>query len=305
VSFTFEATGPSCSPREILSFTRVGKSPISKPFAMCLPACLNHMARLASRRSFLAGSLGIVASTAGGAMAASAPAISGPRQRIVDLTHTLDPDFPTYSGQPQFEARAWANLERDGWNVREWRVDEHTGTHLDAPLHRAAEGISADLIPPERLIGPLAVIDISARAADNPVAEVTPDDVKAWEGRWGPIPDGAIVAMRSGWGAFARTPRYRGADETGALRFPGFHDEAAALLLETRSVSGLIVDTLSLDPGNSKTFPVHTRWLGAGRWGLECAAHLDRLPASGATVIVGAPKVAGATGGPSRVFALV
>jgi len=70
-------------------------------------------------------------------------------------------------------------------------------------------------------------------------------------------------------------------------------------------VKGIIVDTLSLDPGPSRDFPVHTRWLGSGRWGLECAANLDQLPATGATVVVGAPKVAGGSGGPSRVLALL
>lgn len=92
---------------------------------------------------------------------------------------------------------------------------------------------------------------------------------------------------------------------TSRRHFPGFHEEAAAFLLESRSVKGMVVDTLSLDPGPSTSFPVHTRWLGAARWGVECAANLEQLPASGATVVVGAPKVAGGTGGPSRVFAFV
>ena len=65
------------------------------------------------------------------------------------------------------------------------------------------------------------------------------------------------------------------------------------------------MDTLSLDHGPSADFAVHYRWLGAGRWGMECVANLAELPASGATVIAGSPKIAGATGGPSRVVALV
>jgi kynurenine formamidase len=60
-----------------------------------------------------------------------------------------------------------------------------------------------------------------------------------------------------------------------------------------------------LDRGLSRDFPVHERWLGANRWGLECAANLGDLPPAGATLIVGAPKIAGASGGPSRVFALL
>lgn len=271
---------------------------------MCLPACHLHLGRLTSRRQFFVGGLGVVAATAGGAPPPAAPLFSGPHHRIVDLTHTLDPDFPTFSGQPQITVRTLSSLDPDGWNVREWRVNEHTGTHLDAPLHRSA-GPAVDAIPAENLVGPLAVIDLRTRAAGNPDTVLTPDDLRAWEGRHGRLPDGAIVALCSGWGAHARTARFRGADPRGTLHFPGFHEEAAAFLLESRSVKGIIVDTLSLDPGPSTAFPVHTRWLGAGRWGLECAANLEQLPARGATVAVGAPKIAGGTGGPSRVFAFV
>ena len=67
----------------------------------------------------------------------------------------------------------------------------------------------------------------------------------------------------------------------------------------------IAVDTLSLDYGASKDFAVHYGWLPTNRWGIECMAGLGELPAAGATLIVGAPKVKGATGGPARIFALV
>ena len=56
---------------------------------------------------------------------------------------------------------------------------------------------------------------------------------------------------------------------------------------------------------SSPDFATHYAWLASGHWGLEGAANLDQLPANGATLIVGAPKVRGGTGGPSRVLALV
>lgn len=86
---------------------------------------------------------------------------------------------------------------------------------------------------------------------------------------------------------------------------PGFHAEAVEFLLSERDVKGIVVDTLSLDRGLSGDFPVHTRWLGSNRWGLECAANLGELPPKGSTLVVGSPKIAGASGGPSRVFALL
>ena len=70
-------------------------------------------------------------------------------------------------------------------------------------------------------------------------------------------------------------------------------------------VVGIAVDTLSLDNGPSKDFRVHRLWLPTGRWGLENVANLDKVPAAGATLVVGAPKVKNATGGPTRLIALV
>jgi kynurenine formamidase len=70
-------------------------------------------------------------------------------------------------------------------------------------------------------------------------------------------------------------------------------------------VSGVAVDTMSLDHGASKDFAFHITWLGGGRWGLEGVANLGEVPATGATLIVGGPKIKGATGGPSRLLALV
>lgn len=89
------------------------------------------------------------------------------------------------------------------------------------------------------------------------------------------------------------------------LHFPGFHAEAAQFLLEERRVTGIAVDTLSLDYGPSPDFAVHFLWLPSNRWGMEAVANLNDIPPRGATLIVGAPKVIGATGGISRLIALV
>ena len=89
------------------------------------------------------------------------------------------------------------------------------------------------------------------------------------------------------------------------MHFPGYHIEAIEFLLGERDAKGIMVDTLSLDHGPSADFAVHYRWLPSNRWGIENAANLGALPESGATVIVGGPKIAGATGGPSRVIALM
>ena len=273
---------------------------------MCAPGCIEHMKADVSRR----GLLGAAAAVAAAAVATPAPVAAQSRpfpsfRRVVDLTHTHSPEFPTFFGVPGIALKPIKEFKRDGFNVMEWTVLEHSGTHIDAPIHFAASGAGPAELPLEELVVPLAVVDVSARAEADPDYQVTPKDVLAWEKRFGRLPRGCCVAMRSGWDRHAASPRYLGTDDKGVFHFPGFHPEATALLLKERQVAGLAVDTLSLDHGPSKDFRTHTTWLPAGRWGLENVAGLANVPARGATLVVGAPKVKGATGGPARVLALV
>ena len=189
-------------------------------------------------------------------------------------------------------------------NINRWLVHEHVGTHLDAPIHFAEKGDSADTLPASQLVLPLAVIDVSSRASSNPDYQVTPADLRAWERRHGRLPQNCCVTMNSGWARHVGSDRFVGKDAQG-LHFPGFHPEATEWLMKERRVRGMAVDTLSLDFGASKDFKTHYAWLPSGRWGLECVANLDRVPARGATLVLGALKIRGATGGPARVLALI
>jgi kynurenine formamidase len=193
------------------------------------------------------------------------------------------------------------NITDDGYNMYRLQLVEHTGTHLDARMHFSSDGQTADEIP----VVPLAIVDISAKAAKDLDAQVTPNELRAWIAEHGAIPDGACVAMRSGLDWRVTGDSFRNADGYGVMHFPGFHVEAAQLLVEEANVTGIAVDTLSLDFGPSADFATHYAWLPTNRWGLECIANLDDLPTTGATLVVGGPKIKGATGGPSRVIALV
>jgi len=120
----------------------------------------------------------------------------------------------------------------------------------------------------------------------------------------GPIPDGACVAMLSGWDKFVDGKKFRNVDDNGKMHFPGFHIEATKMLLEETKSVGMAVDSLSLDFGISPDFATHYAWLPQNRWGLECVANLDALPVKGATLVVGAPKIRGGSGGTTRALAL-
>lgn len=273
---------------------------------MCVPGCEEAVRHALTRRGFFRG-----AAAAGFAATAVAPepaAAFAPRRisSVVDLTHTMSPDFPTFFGVPGIEMDKKFDIKKDGFNLYWWRIVEHAGTHMDAPIHFSEAGATVEQIPAASLVVPLAVIDVAAKAAQNADYLVTKADLAAWEKKHGRLPDNCCVAMHSGWAKHASDgAKFTGKDSSGTFHFPGFGADAAEWLMKERKVAGLASDTLSLDHGPSKDFKVHYMWLPSGRWGLENVAGLDKVPANGATLVVGIPKVKGATGGPTRLMALV
>lgn len=273
---------------------------------MCDLCVINSVKnRMLSRRDFFKATAVGAGLAATAAATGAMPAMAQTPTKIADMTHELYETFPTFGGEQQFFKEKLVDFAKDGYNLYNLTYNEHTGTHMDAPLHFSEDGQSVAEIPVENLVAPLCIIDIKAKATESADAQVTPEDLKAWISANGDIPDGACVAMNSGWGVQVLTDKFRNADENGVMHFPGFHLEAAQMLMEEANVVGIAVDTLSLDFGPSPDFAVHYAWLPSNRWGIECIANLDALPASGATLVVGAPKFRGGTGGPSRVMAMV
>lgn len=223
--------------------------------------------------------------------------------RGVDLTHRLTPDFPSFFGKA-FEVDTLLDRDDAGFLLHRLNYAEHIGTHFDAPLHFAKDGASIDEIPIRELICPLAVIDIRDPVAKDADYRLGVGDLERFEARHGRIPDGACVAMFSGWEDRLGTDSFRNIDSIGVFHFPGFSEEAAEFLIHERNVYGIAVDTMSLDIGAAVKNPVHNLWLPSGRYGIENIANLGLLPPIGATVIAGAPKIQGSTGGPGRVLAL-
>ena len=272
---------------------------------MCVPGCEQAVRNALTRRGFFKGATAMAfAATA----VAPQPVLAAPRRfnTVVDLTHTMSADFPTFFGVPGIEMQKQFDFKKDGFNLYWWRIVEHAGTHLDAPIHFSSDGATADMIAASSLVVPLAVIDVSAQAAKNADYQMTRADLETYEKKHGRIPDNACVAMHSGWGRYASDgTKFTGKDAAGAFHFPGVAPDAAQWLLSSRKAMGLAVDTLSLDHGPSKDFKTHLTWLPSGRWGLENVANLDKVPPAGATLVVGVPKVKDATGGPARLIALV
>jgi kynurenine formamidase len=227
--------------------------------------------------------------------------------QVLDLSHPLSPEFPLFPIYNPVEVAERFTVAEDGFFVRAWSFDEHCGTHVDAPAHFGAGAATVDRLDPAELLLSAAVIDVRERAAADNDAVLVPDDVLAWESRHGPLPDRCAVLALTGWGERAGDPEaYLNADEGGVLHSPGFGGEVAEFLAAERpQVRAIGLDTASLDIGASTDYPAHVAWLPGGRYGIENLANLEHVPERGAMLFVGAPPLAGGSGGPARVLALV
>ena len=225
---------------------------------------------------------------------------------VVDLTYSIsDKVVPWPGDESTFEVLPRATVKNEGYFTRGFSMLEHFGTHLDAPIHFPPGKRPVDQIPPEKLFGPAVVIDVSDEVEKNPDYRLTSERISAWEKEHGHIPQGAIVLLRTGWDKrWPDAARYRNQDTKGVMHFPGYLPDAVAKLI-LRKVSGLGIDTLSVDYGPSKTYQVHRLSHGAGLYHLENLANLGRLPEAGAFLVVAPIKLEGCSGGPVRVFAIL
>jgi kynurenine formamidase len=245
--------------------------------------------------------------------AVASAAIDLERHTLVDMTHSFAPEAPYWPTAGEgFELRQDSYGQTEGgyfYASNSFSAPEHGGTHLDAPIHFAEGGWTADHIPLDRLLTPAVVIDVTKQAEADADYRLTAADVEAWEAEHGPIPTGVAVFLRTGWEKrWPDRKTYLGDDTPGDasnLHFPSYGEDAARLLVEERRVAALGVDTASIDHGPSRDFIVHRIANGANVLGFENVAGLDALPATGAWTIALPMKIEGGTGGPLRIVGLV
>ena len=255
------------------------------------------------------------------ALASFVQAFSTGKIRVVDLTHTLSPEFPHISLAPEM-GQAWpfrieevSRYDERGpaWYWNNFSCGEHTGTHFDAPIHwisgRDLPQNATDSIPPGRFIGPASVLNCSEEAKKDADFLLTVDWIKSWEKKHGHIPRGAWVLMRTDWSKRSHDPvAYQNYDETGQ-HTPGPDIDAVKFLVEERDILGFGTESIGTDAGQAQhlrpPYPCHYFMHGAGRYGLQCLANLDQLPPTGAVVIAAPLKIRNGSGSPLRAIALV
>ncbi len=252
-------------------------------------------------------------------LAAFAADLLAGKIKVVDLTQTLAPEFPTIALPPEFGQCAPFRLEEisrydsrgPAWYWNNFSCGEHTGTHFDAPIHwvsgKDLPNNTTDTIPAQNFIAPACVIDCSREAGENADFILTVAVIEAWEAKNGKIPAGNWVFLRTDWSKRSGAA-YSNLKEDGA-HTPGPDPDAVRFLVEQRDVIGFGVETIGTDAGQAHGFtppyPAHFYMHGKGRFGLQCLSNLDKLPATGALIVSPPLKIKGGSGSPLRVLALV
>lgn len=245
--------------------------------------------------------------------------IGSNRIRVLDLTNTLSPDFPVIVlpaefGQCEpFRMETVSRYDGDGpaWYWNNISMNEHTGTHFDAPAHwitgRDVPNGTVDTISPTEFVHPAVVIDISSESAADEDFIVTRHFLENWEKHNALIPPRHWILLRTDWHKRVGTLSYLNMKEDGA-HSPGPDADAMRFLVHDRDCIGLGVETVGTDAGQASHFseplPAHSILHGHGRFGLQCLTNLDQLPVFGAVIVAMPLKIQGGSGSPLRVIAL-
>ncbi len=212
--------------------------------------------------------------------------------RIHDLSSLLETHMPVWPTAPLPIFEPVSLVARDGYAVERVSCLTHTGTHMDAPYHFLEDGATVDQIPATDLLGSAVVLDVRQDLDGNIIRRT------AVEKHWPRAQHPDIVLLETGWShRRAPTKEY-------LYDFPGI-EPAAAEWLVGKSLKGVGIDTLGIDPFTNAKFEAHKILLRKGIWILEALDHLDELLEGVEYTLVAAPlKIRGASGAMCRVFAV-
>lgn len=237
------------------------------------------------------------------------------QKEFVDLTHAFEPGIPHWKGFPDekretiYDYEPRPSLKGSGFYAQQYTHVGQWGTHVDPPAHFAKGLRTVDQIDPKEMFLPLVVIDVHDKAAANSDYVLSMEDIKSWEKSHGPIPEKSFVAMRTDWSKrWPDAAKMENKDKSGTCHYPGWSMPVLKYLYEDRKITASGHETTDTDPGLATTsddYSLETYILKQNHYQIELLANLDKVPESGALVVVSFPKPKGGSGFPARVFAIL
>ena len=232
----------------------------------------------------------------------------------VDLTHPLNNDSPYWSGIPEGSVELgtvvfdWGNPMLE-CQIQTFKFPGQFGTHIDFPGHFVKGADLSEKFTVKDAVFPLCVVDVSEKVKEDPCYVVTPDDIKEYEKKYGDIPDGAFVAIRTDW--YKNWPdmaALSGLAEDGSENFPGWSLDALKYIYEERNAAANGHEALDTDASaetaRAGDLACERYVLTQGKIQVEVLCNLDKVAPAGAVLFVAWPNIEGAVGLPVRCWAI-
>lgn len=232
----------------------------------------------------------------------------------VELSHSLDNSSPYWAGIPEGSVELGKTIYDWGTPMLECEIQSFKfpgqfGTHIDFPAHFIKGADYSEKYGVKDAAFPLCIVDITEKMKEDPCYTVTAEDIKTYEEKYGPIPDGAFVALRTDW--YKNWPdmdALSGIAEDGSENFPGWSVEALKYIYEERNAAANGHETLDTDSSKAaaaaEDLAGERYVLSKGKIQIELLKNLDKLPAAGAVLFAAWPNTVGANGLPVRVWAI-
>lgn len=232
----------------------------------------------------------------------------------VELSHSLNHETPVWSGIPAGSVELGKTVFDWGSPMLEcliqtFRFPGQFGTHIDFPGHFVKGAALSEAFGTAHMAYPLCVIDVTAKVAEDVHYAATADDIRAYEAQYGPIPDGAFVALRTDWSKnWPDMDKMSGIAADGSENFPGWSLSALRYIYEERHAAANGHETLDTDASaeaaKAGDLACERYVLAKGKVQIEVLCHLDEVAPAGAVLFAAWPRIEGATGLPARVFAI-
>jgi len=236
-------------------------------------------------------------------------------KQFVDLTHTFSKGIPHWPGFDDEERETTyyydegVGTKGSGFLAHTYKIPGQWGTHVDPPAHFVKGKRFVDDIGVKEMVLPLVVLDVHKQVVNNSDYQITLADVKAWEAKYGKIPAGAFVALRTDWSRrWPDSKKMRNADKQGVAHYPGWSMEVLKYLYEECNITASGHETTDTDPGIATTkddYSLEKYVLSQNKFQIELLTNLDKVTEYGAMVVVTFPKPLKASGFPARVFAIL
>ena len=234
--------------------------------------------------------------------------------RWIDLSHPLNNDSPYWGGIPEGAVELsktifdWGN-EMLECQIQSFKFPGQFGTHIDFPGHFAKGMALSESYGIRDMMFPLVVIDVSEKVKQDVHYAVTPEDIMEFEEKYGPIPDGAFVALYTGWSRrWPDMDALSNFDENGGEHFPGWSLEALKYIYEVRNAAANGHETLDTDASalaaKAGDLACERYVLSHGKLQVEILCNLDQVPPAGAIAFAVFLPIEGATGLPVRMWAI-